>query len=578
MRYGQGKIRSLCIDYINVLTCRATKQQPRIRSYFRTHQGIQMTLALLQGTDLAAQLATASLCQSLAFNDFSSGNSLLHHGAIPALLKALDSPNINVRRSAAGTLLNLQQCHQTSRKICEADGVRLTVNMFRDCPSFHVTLQQELAGVMCNIAVSDREGAQELTSTDAVELLVAKLTTTADNAIDGDSAVLQLNSALALRSIVLNSERVEAGDLECLDVPTAGFVAVRKHVDQILEIYREPVVSAKHSSAGAALCALAHFDARCREAIADLSHCHLALRWIAENPGSHSGDMCESVLVLLQSVTEASEECRQALLQLAPLEAPAEAEVGGAEGAVEEHNAAMQLTSDYVDSSISGWAVKELLALTENSSSPNVKWFAARCLFALTFNEERVSRCLLDLDGASRVMSLLRQHSDSLAHQELCWTLANAFHCARRRGGQQPTLAEDDISLFAQLLQSDNVKLATRFAAVAILASVLPAAGTEAGEQPGSLFPELLARLRAVSHVEVQFYAAWALAIASQVQPEWLTHAKLRAASAAEEALGSDLRQTMSAVGASVLRFHRHAGQQALAALEELSFSLEKAD
>jgi hypothetical protein len=33
-------------------------------------------------------------------------------------------------------------------------------------------------------------------------------------------------------------------------VPTAGFVAVRKHVDQILEIYREPVVSAKHSSAG----------------------------------------------------------------------------------------------------------------------------------------------------------------------------------------------------------------------------------------------------------------------------------------------------------------------------------------
>jgi hypothetical protein len=118
--------------------------------------------------------------------------------------------------------------------------------------------------------------------------------------------------------------------------------------------------------------------------------------------------------------------------------------------------------------------------------------------------------------------------------------------------------------------------LATRFAAVAILASVLPAAGTEGGKQPGSLFPELLARLRAVSHVEVQFYAAWALAIASQMQPEWL-HAKLQAASAAEDALGSDLRQTMSAVGASVLRFHRHAGQQALAALGT-SFSLEKAD
>ena len=109
-------------------------------------------------------------------------------------------------------------------------------------------------------------------------------------------------------------------------------------------------------------------------------------------------------------------------------------------------------------------------------------------MFALTFNEERASRCLLGLDGASRVISLLRQHSDSLAHQgtrpsrhiahatphtrahipcgtesagylsELCWTLANAFHCARR-DGQQPTLAEDDISLFAQLLQSDNVKV-----------------------------------------------------------------------------------------------------------------------
>jgi hypothetical protein len=40
---------------------------------------------------------------------------------------------------------------------------------------------------------------------------------------------------------------------------------------------------------------------------------------------------------------------------------------------------------------------------------------------------------------------------------ELCWTLANAFHCARLGG--QPTLAEDDISLFAHLLQSDNVKV-----------------------------------------------------------------------------------------------------------------------
>ncbi len=148
-------------------------------------------------------------------------------------------------------------------------------------------------------AVSDREGAHELTSTDAVELLVAKLTTTTadgDNATVGDLEILQLNrsadsckcalfrlltvsaafaslcvvcvscvscvscrayrvrvvscSALALRSIVLNSERVEAADVECMDVPTAGFVAVRKHVDQILEIYRESVVSAKHSSAG----------------------------------------------------------------------------------------------------------------------------------------------------------------------------------------------------------------------------------------------------------------------------------------------------------------------------------------
>jgi hypothetical protein len=84
------------------------------------------------------------------------------------------------------------------------------------------------------------------------------------------------------------------------------------------------------------------------------------------------------VLVLLQSVTEASEECRQALLKLVPLETPVEAEAGGAEGAVEEQNAAMQLTSDYVDDSFNGWVIKELLALTENSPSPNVKWFAAR--------------------------------------------------------------------------------------------------------------------------------------------------------------------------------------------------------
>ncbi len=31
------------------------------------------------------------------------------------------------------------------------------VNMFRDCPPFHVTLQQELAGVMCNIGTASTQ-------------------------------------------------------------------------------------------------------------------------------------------------------------------------------------------------------------------------------------------------------------------------------------------------------------------------------------------------------------------------------------------------------------------------------------
>jgi hypothetical protein len=38
-------------------------------------------LELLQGDDQDAQVSAASLCQSLAFNDFTSGNAMLHHGA-----------------------------------------------------------------------------------------------------------------------------------------------------------------------------------------------------------------------------------------------------------------------------------------------------------------------------------------------------------------------------------------------------------------------------------------------------------------------------------------------------------------
>jgi hypothetical protein len=69
------------------------------------------------------------------------------------LLKALNASNLNVRRSAAGTLLNLQQCHQTSRAMCEAGAVRLVYDMLQNCPKHHVALQQELAGVMCNIGM-----------------------------------------------------------------------------------------------------------------------------------------------------------------------------------------------------------------------------------------------------------------------------------------------------------------------------------------------------------------------------------------------------------------------------------------
>jgi hypothetical protein len=62
---------------------------------------------------------------------------------------------------------------------------------------------------------------------------------------------------------------------------------------------------------------------------------------------------------------------------------------------------------------------------------------------------------------------------------------------------------------------------------------------------------------------EVQFYAAWALAIVSQVRPERLQAQLVRSPAATLD----DVRQMMRAVGASVPRFNRHAGTLALAAL-----------
>jgi hypothetical protein len=63
-------------------------------------------------------------------------------------------------------------------------------------------------------------------------------------------------SALALRSIVFNSERIATEernieDAAAGDVPTAGFAALYKYIDRLIEIYREPVLDARHSSAGA---------------------------------------------------------------------------------------------------------------------------------------------------------------------------------------------------------------------------------------------------------------------------------------------------------------------------------------
>jgi hypothetical protein len=56
--------------------------------------------------------------------------------------------------------------------------------------------------------VSDREGAHELTSTDAVELLVAKLTTTTadgDNATVGDLEILQLNRSASCKNVLYST-------------------------------------------------------------------------------------------------------------------------------------------------------------------------------------------------------------------------------------------------------------------------------------------------------------------------------------------------------------------------------------
>jgi hypothetical protein len=77
------------------------------------------------------------------------------------------------------------------------------------------------------------------------------------------------------------------------------------------------------------------------------------------------------VLVLLQSVTETSEELRQAVRRLVP-HAPQSTAAGDEEKAVDK------MDNDDHEVAASSWATKELLSLVEMSPSPNVKWFGAR--------------------------------------------------------------------------------------------------------------------------------------------------------------------------------------------------------
>jgi hypothetical protein len=77
------------------------------------------------------------------------------------------------------------------------------------------------------------------------------------------------------------------------------------------------------------------------------------------------------VLVLLQSVTETSEELRQAVRRLAP-HAPQPTT------AAEEEKVVDKMDNDDDKVAASSWATKELLSLVEMSPSPNVKWFGAR--------------------------------------------------------------------------------------------------------------------------------------------------------------------------------------------------------
>jgi hypothetical protein len=78
------------------------------------------------------------------------------------------------------------------------------------------------------------------------------------------------------------------------------------------------------------------------------------------------------VLVLLQSVTETSEELRQAVRRLVP-HAPQSTAAGDEEKAVDKMD-----NDDHDKVAASSWATKELLSLVEMSPSPNVKWFGAR--------------------------------------------------------------------------------------------------------------------------------------------------------------------------------------------------------
>lgn len=207
----------------------------KLRAIIRKRGCIGKILALLHDStlDIELRVSAAGILQTLAFNDYNDDKAIIDAGGVPILLAALapeahgenKRTRVDLQVCAAGTLLNLQLCKESSHIVLKEGGVAICIELLR--AQTDIDLLQEVAGVIANAAVCEEDGAVIVSRLGGIAPLMKHLQPSEDlndsmgedpavgrytniyprpsDAQSMDPTVLQLNSAIALQFAIRNS-------------------------------------------------------------------------------------------------------------------------------------------------------------------------------------------------------------------------------------------------------------------------------------------------------------------------------------------------------------------------------------